>query len=326
MPSGVPPVAKDDTAGRADSTLRQVRAGTSVPLPFTPSMETQMIQTTSAPRRLARAAVAALATGALAIGLVACSSGSGDLTGKTWQLTSITEKTPAFQGGVPAAEQAKYTVTFNTDGTYNATADCNPVSGKYTTSGSTITIEPGAMTMMACPEGSFGDLFAHGLTQATTYAIANNELTLTLKDGGTMVFAVGTAPGSPAAATEEPTAAAQSPAEGLIGKAWELTAITEKVPAFQGVLPAEDAGKYTIEFMDDGTYAAKADCNQLAGTYTATAAGEMTINPGASTMAYCGEGSLADLYVIGLTNTQSYAIADGLLTLTLADGGTLQFK
>ena len=78
--------------------------------------------------------------------------------------------------------------------------------------------------------------------------------------------------------------------------------------------------------MDDGTYAAKADCNQLAGTYTATASGEMTINPGASTMAYCGEGSLADLYVIGLTNTQSYAIADGQLTLTLADGGTLQFK
>ena len=224
------------------------------------------------------------------------------------------------------ANQGKYTVTFNSDGTYSASADCNQVSGKYTTSGSSITIEPGAMTMMACPEGSLGDLFANGLTQATTYAIANNVLTLTLKDGGTMTFAVGTAPGSPAAATEQPTAAAQSPAEGLMGKAWELAAITEMVPAFQGVLPAADAGKYTIEFMDDGTYAAKADCNQLAGTYTATASGEMTINPGASTMAYCGEGSLADLYVIGLTNTQSYAIADGQLTLTLADGGTLQFK
>jgi heat shock protein HslJ len=289
-------------------------------------MEIQMIQTASVPRRLARAAAAAVAIGTLAIGLVACSSGSGDLTGKPWQLTAITEKTPAFQGVVPPAEQSRYTVTFNTDGTYAATADCNQVSGKYTTSGSSITIEPGATTMMACPEGSFGDLFGHGLTQASTYAIASKELTLTLKDGGTMAFVVGTAPGSPAAATEEPTAAAQSPAEGLIGKAWELTAITEKEPAFQGVLPAADAGKYTIEFMDDGTYAAKADCNQLAGTYTATASGDMTINPGASTMAYCGEGSMADLYVIGLTNTQSYAIADGLLTLTLGDGGTLQFK
>ena len=112
-----------------------------------------MIGTASGPRRLVGVAVAAFALVALVVSLAACSSGSGDLTGKTWQLTAITEKTPAFQGVVPPADQGKYTVMFNSDGTYSASADCNQVSGKYTTSGSSITIEPGAMTMMACPEG-----------------------------------------------------------------------------------------------------------------------------------------------------------------------------
>jgi heat shock protein HslJ len=112
----------------------------------------------------------------------------------------------------------------------------------------------------------------------------------------------------------------------LAGKTWELVAITEKVPAFQGVIPPADAGKYTIEFMTDGTFAAKADCNQVAGTYTATATGDMTITPGPSTLVACAEGSLGDLYVLGLTNTSGYAIADGQLTLNLADQGTLQFR
>jgi heat shock protein HslJ len=278
-------------------------------------------------RRCRGGAIAALALLAAGILVAACGSGSS-LTGKTWQLTAITEKTPAFQGVVPAAEQSKYTVTFNSDGSFNATADCNQVAGTYTTSGSNLTITLGPSTLVACPEGSFGDLFAHGLGQAASYAIANDQLTITLQDGGTMTFVVASASSSASAApaSAAPAGGAPSPLPGLTGKAWELTAITEKAPAFQGVLPAEDAGKYTIEFMDDGTFAAKADCNQVAGTYTATEAGEMTILPGLSTMAYCGEGSMGDLYVLGLTNTSSYAIADGQLTLTLADGGALQFK
>ena len=56
-----------------------------------------------------------------------------------------------------------YTLTFDTDGTFSGKADCNQVSGGYTTSGSDLTIMPGPTTMMACPEGSLDGQFLEGL-------------------------------------------------------------------------------------------------------------------------------------------------------------------
>ena len=120
--------------------------------------------------------------------------------------------------------------------------------------------------------------------------------------------------------------AASSASGGLTGKTWMLTAITEKVPAFQGVVPAADQANYTIEFKSDGSFSAKADCNQLLGTYTTTAEGGLTIVLGPSTLVACPDTSLAPQYVAGLGSAASYAIADGQLTITLKDEGTLVFK
>jgi heat shock protein HslJ len=254
-------------------------------------------------------------------------SGTGALTGKTWQLTAVTEKTPAFQGVIPAADQARYTVLFNSDGTYTGQADCNSISGKYTTSGSNaITISPGASTLMACadPE-SFGSIFGHALTTATTWAVANNELTLGRSDGATLTFAAGTAGASPSEAVASAPPAAAASATDLTGVTWQLSAITEKTPAFQGVVPAADQANYTILFNPDGTFSAKADCNQVAGSYTVGASNALTIMPGPSTLVACPEGSMGDLYTFALGNAASYAVAGDQLTITLQDGGTLVF-
>jgi heat shock protein HslJ len=128
---------------------------------------------------------------ALAIGvaaIVAACSGSG-LTGKTWQLTAITEKVPPFQGVVPAADQANYTIEFKSDGTFNAKADCNQTSGTYTTTGSGgLTIVPGPTTLVACPEGSLSSQYIAALGNSASYAIASSQLTITLTDGGTLVY------------------------------------------------------------------------------------------------------------------------------------------
>jgi len=139
----------------------------------------------------------------LAIGLTAivaaCSGSSGSsapsaaagagLTGKTWHLTAITEKVPAFQGVVPTADQANYTIEFKSDGTFSAKADCNQLAGTYTTSGTNgLTIVPGPMTMAMCPEGSLSSQYVESLGKAASYAIANDQLTITLSDEGTLVF------------------------------------------------------------------------------------------------------------------------------------------
>ena len=122
-------------------------------------------------------------------------------------------------------------------------------------------------------------------------------------------------------------ASSDSSANGdLTGKTWMLTAITEKAPAFQGVVPAADQANYTIEFKSDGTFTAKADCNQMSGTYTTTSTGGLTIVLGPSTLVACPDGSLAPQYVTGLGNAASYAVANGQLTITLKDEGTLVFK
>ena len=44
------------------------------------------------------------------------------------------------------------------------------------------------------------------------------------------------------------------------------------------------------------------------------------------TMVVCREDSLSDQFVAALGNAETYAIADGQLTITDATGGTLVFK
>jgi heat shock protein HslJ len=51
-----------------------------------------------------------------------------------------------------------------------------------------MTIEPGPMTMMACPEGSFADQYVTGLAKTDSYALASGALTLNQNDGGTLTF------------------------------------------------------------------------------------------------------------------------------------------
>jgi heat shock protein HslJ len=126
---------------------------------------------------------------ALAIGLfvVACSSGgSSGLTGKVWQWSAMTEKVPASQSVVP--DPQNYTIEFKGDGTYALKADCNQGSGAYTTSGSSLTLEPGPMTLAACPPESMDALYLQRIFLTTSYAITNDQLVLTQSDEGTMTF------------------------------------------------------------------------------------------------------------------------------------------
>jgi len=123
--------------------------------------------------------------------LAACSPSTAKLTDTMWKLTAVTltgTGSALPPGVVPVADQARYTITFSDDGTFQAQADCNTVGGSYTTSGNSITIQPGPSTLVACPADSYGDAFVAALGQAATFAVGNSVLTLTLTDGSSMTF------------------------------------------------------------------------------------------------------------------------------------------
>ena len=120
--------------------------------------------------------------------------------------------------------------------------------------------------------------------------------------------------------------AACSSGSSLTGKTWQWTAMTTTTPTSQSVVPTDQQANYTIEFKSDGTFASKVDCNQVSGTYTTTSSGGLTIVPGPSTLAACPEGSLAPIYLAGLSSAASYTIANGALTITTQEASTLTFK
>ena len=120
------------------------------------------------------------------------------------------------------------------------------------------------------------------------------------------------------------SSSASASAAGLTGKTWQWTASTTKVPASQNVVP--DPQNYTIEFKSDGTFSAKADCNQLSGTYTTTSSGGLTIVPGPMTLAAV-PGRLAGHALHRRPRaTQSYTIANNQLTTKQAEEATMTFS
>ena len=126
---------------------------------------------------------------AATIALAACSGSGSSLTGKTWQLTSMTHRVAGGFGPVPEADQAKYTIAFTSDGTYQAKADCNQTSGTYTTtSDGGLTLEPGPTTLVACPAGSLSDQYIQGLTEASAYTILDGQLSIKIKDGWSLEY------------------------------------------------------------------------------------------------------------------------------------------
>ena len=127
-----------------------------------------------------------LAASALMLGGCASTAG-GDITEGTWHLTSITSI--HRQAIVPAEAMANYTLKYNDDGTFDAQADCNQVSGTYTVvDESVLTLTLGPSTLAACGEGSLSAEYVQLLGDVKTYSIAENQMTLTLEDSSELLY------------------------------------------------------------------------------------------------------------------------------------------
>jgi heat shock protein HslJ len=110
----------------------------------------------------------------------------------------------------------------------------------------------------------------------------------------------------------------------LVGPTWQWIGLTLNNPKHQSAIP--DPQNYTLTLKDDGTFQAKADCNQLAGTYTMNGS-SLTLTHGPMTLVACPSGSQSDQFVTLLGTVSSYSIDAKDLSLNLAkNAGVMGFN
>ncbi len=101
-----------------------------------------------------------------------------------WQATNLSDGTQVL-----VSNPAGYSIRFLADGTLEGQADCNSFGGSYTIVDSSLTIQLGPMTLVACPEGSLDSDYLGQLAQVATYNMEGENLFLNLAaDTGNMVF------------------------------------------------------------------------------------------------------------------------------------------
>jgi len=232
-------------------------------------------------------------------------------------------------------ESENYSLTFSEDGSFTAQIDCNRASGRYAThDNGGIFMELGPTTLAACDEGSRSDDMV-GIFGGAVQDYRFEE------DGSMLVFSW--AAGGPVDYYRDAQAGnAQSPPDSS-GTGWmvdeyehtpdpNLINITwywdsrdpngNDIPA----ISVADAQNYTLLFNEDGSFKAKIDCNQASGRYATHDNGSIFMELGPSTLAACGEGSLAN-EMMGIFGgaVQDYRIEGGGQTLIFnwAAGGPI---
>jgi heat shock protein HslJ len=186
-------------------------------------------------------------------------------------------------------------------------AGCNNFFASYERDGSSLIFGPVGATRMACPDRGTGLETAvfEALENTRKWQQADGELLLLAGDEVLARFS-----------REKYTA--------LVGPIWQWTQTLYNDD--RKIVP-ENPANYTVQFQEDGTISAKADCNRKGGTYfSPRGAKSISIDISRSTMAACPEGSLESEFEKGLVAGAGYFFKDGDLYIDLKyDSGTMQF-
>jgi hypothetical protein len=116
----------------------------------------------------------------------------------------------------------------------------------------------------------------------------------------------------------------------LMAGTWRWTATTVGDAAEPSIVP--DPARYTVTFETGRRFAATADCNEVSGSWRRQPPGRpgplfvLLLTPDPTPLAACGPDSLSQAFLDDLTASASYVVADGILTITLADGATMTFR
>ena len=108
----------------------------------------------------------------------------------------------------------------------------------------------------------------------------------------------------------------------LANTSWQLQSIQMSDGS---VMTAAEPANYVLDFAPDGTFAGRADCNNINGAYTEEEA-QLLITGIASTRMMCPEGSLFDELIQSLEAANSYMLEDGHLLVSFGiDSGLMEF-
>ncbi len=250
------------------------------------------------------AALSALALGLIALPLAlgaqeASPAPESGIAPIVWQLTTIDD---GAGGSTTVDDPASYTIQFLPDGRVGVRADCNQGGADYTIDGEAVTFGDMVTTLALCPPESLSDQYLAHLQNVATFSIdqsqASDQLVLGLTDGGSLIFA-----------------------PSLTGVVWQWQ-------QFQGgdgaVIAPDDPSEFALQFQADGQVFGQIDCNRASGTYTADGVSiEIML---ATTRMFCGEGSLDADFGRFVSESNTYVIRDGNLSLALPmDGGITTF-
>jgi heat shock protein HslJ len=247
----------------------------------------------------------------VALMLAACGSSSSsdsgaepatELAGTSWVLQSYAGADGAT---VPAtAESSQGSLTFVADGTFNGSTGCNRLAGTYTQDGTSLTMQAGPMTMMAC-SGAVAEQETAVVAALPEVASFTSGATLVLQssDGSTLLTYV---PGL----------------SGLAGTSWQATGINNGKEAVVGMAGTE---KVTASFGTDGQLSGSGGCNTYSATYETSDPDVLVIGPIAATAMACTEDTTSQIeqeYFAALDTVTTYQIDADRLTLRDSSGAT----
>jgi heat shock protein HslJ len=130
---------------------------------------------------------------------------------------------------------------------------------------------------------------------------------------------LGAGDAAPAAAQTDPVLQTPPPAAVTT-----IPPIVWNLIEFPGVGSINEPGRYTAQFLPDGQISIRADCNWVAGFWTAGADGTLDITITQTTLAGCPPDSLEQPFVVNLDEATFYTLDSFLLTIA-GPQGTMAF-
>jgi heat shock protein HslJ len=134
-----------------------------------------------------------------------------------------------------------------------------------------------------------------------------------------LALAFGAGHAAPAAAQTDPVLQTPPPAAVTT-----IPPIVWNLIEFPGVGPIAEPGRYTAQFLPDGQISIRADCNWVAGFWTAGTDGTLDITITQTTLAGCPPDSLEQPFVVNMDEATFYTL-DGFLLTIAGPQGTMAF-